>query len=421
MIGELIVKKSKAEQLSIAEYKEIVDYILKHGADKSAIKFFVGLNSFGMSKKEVLNLTLALRDSGQVIDYEAPILEKHSTGGIGDSTSIVLIPLLASLGYNVAKTTGKSLMYTNGSTDRFCSIPNFNVNLTEKEIYKNLDNTNACVLSHKASVCPADRVLFDIIEMTGLENNLNLLAASIASKKLASGADVVLVDIKFGKASVVKTYSQAKELAKILKYVFKKCNVKSVMMLTNTLQTIGEGIGNAIEVVDGLKVLQGRKCFLRRVSARYAAEMISLINPELPKAAIYDMIATNLDNGTAYKKFLDIVRAQGGDVKKIEDSKIFIPHKSINFMADRSGYVGNINSLLLGELVRRLCIDSHDNHIGVALRVKIGDYVNEGDVILSFYYKNDEDLTKYKNAIAGSIGITQNKIKPIKVLKKVIK
>ena len=421
MLGELIVKKAKAKQLSQQEYNEVVKHFMSKGVDSWVLKFFLSLNSFGMNKKEVLYFARALRDSGHIVKTVGDVFEKHSTGGIGDSVSVALIPLLASLGYKTVKTTGRSLVYTNGSSDRFSAIPNFNVNLTEKQIVQTLEKTNACVLSHCGSVCPADKVLFDIIETAGLESDINLLAASIVAKKLASNAKIVLVDVKYGDASVVKTYNAAKRLAAILKYAFKQSGVESTIVITNTLQTLGEGIGNAIEVVDGLKVLQGRRCFLRRVVSRYAAEMMIDYDKHLSKSEAYEMIDTAIDSGRAYQKFLDIVKAQGGDVKMVEDGKIFSPYKSTNFLADADGYVGSINSLLLGELVRRLCKDTHDNNIGVVLRVKIGDYVKRGDIILSFYYKNDEDLEKYKNAIAGCIGVTQNKIKKIRVIKKVIR
>ena len=421
MLGDFIFLKSQAQELTLQNYYEAVDYLLKNGDDKQAVKFFLALNSFGMSKKEVLYLALALRDSGRILKYNQDIFEKHSTGGIGDSTSIVLIPLLASLGYKVIKTTGKSMVYTNGSADRFGSIPNFNVKLSEDEIENVLTNTNACVLSHNGDICPADKILFKIIEGCGLEQDINLLAASIACKKLACGAKVVLVDVKYGEASVVKTYKEALKLANILRFIFKECGVKSVVVITNTLQTIGEGIGNAIEVEDALKVLQGKKNTLRSVVSTFACEMIAKIKPQLSRADIFDMINSSLDNGGAYNSFLDIVRYQGGDYKVVEQGKLFIPYKSINFLSEKSGYVGYINSLILGELTRRLCASSHDSNIGVAMRVKIGDYVKAGDVVVTFYYKNDEDLELYKNAIMGCVRLTDQKVDKIKVIKKVLR
>ena len=421
MLGKLIVKKAQAKELAKEEFDYAVKYLLNNGADSASIKFFLSLNSFGMTKKEVLRLACALRDSGTVVKTDGDVFEKHSTGGIGDSTSVVLIPLLASLGYKTVKTTGRSLMYMNGSSDRFRSIPGFNVDLTEEEIQTVLKDTNACVLSHTGEVCPADKLLFDIMEIAGIENDLNLLAASIVSKKLASGAKVVLVDVKYGNASVVKTYKQAKSLAEVLKYAFEESGVASTIVITNTLQTIGEGIGNAIEVADGLKVLQGKRCFLRQVVSRYAAEMMIDYDKKLSKVLAYEMIDNAIDTGKAYQKFMEIVKAQGGDVKLVEDGKIFNPYKSTNFVADRDGYVGSINTLLLGELIRRLCSETHDNNICVAVRVKIGDFVRAGDVIISFYYKDEKDLIDYKNAIAGCIGITENKIKKIRVVKKVIR
>lgn len=421
MLGNFIYLKSQSKELTLQNYYEVVDYLLKHGEDKEIYKFFLALNSFGMTKKEVLYLTLALRDSGKILKYNQTIFEKHSTGGIGDSTSVVLVPLIASLGYKIIKTTGKSMMYTNGSTDRFCSIPNFNVDLTEDEIETVLTNTNACVLSHGGEICPADKVLYNIRETCGLEKDMNLLAASIACKKLACGAKIVLVDIKFGEASVVKTYKEALKLANLLKYIFKKSDVDSVIVITDTIQTIGEGIGNAIEVVDALNVLQGKKTLLRDVSVTYACEMILKANPKLERRDVLDMINASIDNGVAYITFLDIIRHQGGDFKLVGSGGLFKPYKSVNFTAEKEGYVGYINALVLGEMTRRMCAITHDNNLGVVLRVKIGDYVKQGDIILSFYYKDDSDLKKYSKVLSGCIRTTKEKVEKAKIIKKVIR
>jgi len=421
MLGELIEKKARAHELTLADYYSIVDMLMKRGLDKSVMKMFLGLNSFGMTKREVLYLSQAMRDSGRVLKYNHCIFEKHSTGGIGDATSVVLIPLIASLGYKIIKTTAKSFVFTNGTADRFGAIPGFKVQLTEKEIEKALDTTNACILSHSGDMCPADKLLYELREQCGIENDINLLAASIASKKMASGAKVVLVDVKYGDASIVKTRAKAEKLADILKYVFKKSGVKSIIVITNTWQTIGEGIGNAIEVADAINVLQGKKCLLRDVSIQYATEIILAAEPKLKKEDVIDMVAMALDNGTAYSRFLEIVKAQGGDKQLVADAKLFQPYQSTNFVADREGYVGNINSLMLGELTRRLCEDSHDGNIGAVLRVKIGDYVRPGDIIVSFYYKDKEDFEKYREAIAGCVRITNTEIKPVKVITKVIR
>ena len=421
MLGELIVKKARGGHLTMDDCYYVVECLMKNKSSQDNMKFFISLNSFGMNKKEVLYMSLALRDSGRVLHLDDNVFEKHSTGGIADATSVVLIPLIASLGYKIIKNTARSLVYTNGSSDRFGAIPNFNVNVDEDEIKKDLHDTNACILSHNSDICPADKILYDILEKCGLEENINFLAMSIACKKLVSEPKMVLVDVKYGDASIVKKYSQAKRLARLLKYIFTKCEVKSTIVITNTKQPFGEGVGNAIEVVDAISVLQGKHCLLRDVCVRYAYEMISKVDKNIEKQDLYDMINAVLDNGRAYNKLLEIVRAQDGDDRAISEGKIFTPYNSINFLATKSGYVGLINILLLGELVRRLCVDTHDSNVGAVLRVKLGDYVEKNDIILTFYYKDKKDLIKYYNAIADSIKLTDVKIRPPKVIKKVIR
>ena len=420
MFSKFIEKKINAEELTQADYYDAVDKLMRCGVCKDATKFFLALNTFGMTKREVLYLAKGIRDSGRVLEQDDNVMEKHSTGGVGDSTSIVLVPLLASLGYKIIKTTAKSMVFTNGSADRFGAIPGFKVNLDVDEINKTLNETNACVLSNDGMVCPADKFLHTLREKCGIENDLNLLAASIAGKKLASGAKIVLVDVKYGLASFVKTYKDAKYLAHILKYVFRQTGVKCIIVITNTQQTIGEAIGNAVEVVDALKVLQGRKCMLRDVSVEYATQMILKADSYLHKKDVEDMVKMSLDSGAAYQKFIDIIKSQGGNNAIVEQAKMFVPYKSANFVADKPGYVGSIDSLMLGELIRRLCVKTHDNNIGIVQRTKIGDYVKKGDIIVSFYYKDEADFEKYKSAIAGCVRVTDQKIQPVKVIRKVI-
>lgn len=421
MLENLINKKIKEGWLSAEDYKVAINYLMEHGLDDLAVKFFKVVCVVGMDKDETLDLTLAIRDSGRVMNQKSVIFEKHSTGGIADSTSLIIIPVLASLGYKIIKTTGKSFVYTNGSADRFGAIPGFRADLSNKEIDYNLQKYNACVLSHKEDICPADRILYDFREKYGYEKDLNLLAASIASKKLASGANVVLVDVKYGVASVVKTYKEAMYLAKLLKYMFKKCNVKSVIVISDTIETIGESIGNAIEVADALDVLNGKKCLLREVAALYSVEMICASDKRLKRKDVYDMVYTVLDTGSAYKRFLEIVKAQGGDISKLQDNTFFKPYKIKHFIAEKEGYVGPINSLLLGEVVRRICSENHDNNLGIVLRVKVGDYIKVGDKIVTFYYKKDEDLQLYKKSIETCIGLTSKVVKPAQIIRQILR
>lgn len=421
MLNSLIEKKTKGYALSLADYYSIVDYMMKNNIDKTVKKMFISLDSFGMTNKETLYLALALRDSGKVLKFNQLVFEKHSSGGVGDSTSMVLVPLLASLGYKVIKTTAKSFVFTNGSADRFGAIPNFSTQLEDDDIKRCLNSTNACILSHNGDMCPADRILFDLREKYDLSANPNFLAASIAAKKLASGASVVLVDIKYGLASVLRTYKEAVHTAKLLRYIFSQEGVESVVTITNTAQTIGDGIGNAVEVVDALRVLQGRKCLLRDVVVRFATEMIVKSETQMSRKDIVNLIENALDKGYAYNRFLEIVKAQGGDVKAVEESKIFKPYRSINFVSDKNGYVGYINSLLLGEMVRTMCQDSHDNNIGIVLKVKIGDYVKKGDIVVTLFYKDEASAENYKRYIMNCIKMTQEEVSPVSVIEKIFR
>ena len=413
-----IVRKAKAEELNRDDYKSIVNHMMHFGVDRHTKNMFLALDKFGMGKDEVLALALAIRDSGAVFHANELVLEKHSTGGIGDSTSIVLIPLLASLGYKIVKTTGRSLVYANGSADRFKSIPGFEP-LEYTQINKALEKNNACVLAHGEKYCPADQVLFNVIEKYHLESNINFLAASIVAKKLTSDARIVLVDVKYGEASSIERYGDACRLADLLKYMFNKCGVECIIAITNTHQLIGESVGNAVEVMDALDVLTGKHCMLRDVATQYTVAMMTKADKRIRKSDALDMVNTALDNGLAYNRFLDIVKTQHGDVKSVTNRTFFEPKEMVIFKADRAGYVGNINALLMGELIRRLCVGNHNKNIGLTVNVKIGDYVNVGDTILTLYCENKKDVESYLEAIRGCVRITHikvNKVNPIKRL-----
>lgn len=417
-ISDLIFKKALAKELSTEEYYAIVCKMMENGISEDVKKVFTALHEFGMTKNEVLSLALAIRDSGAIYKTDDCILEKHSTGGIGDSTSIVLIPLLSCLGYKIIKTSGKSLVYANGSADRFKSIPGFEP-IKFDQIEQAMIENNACVLTHGSDYCPADKLLFELIEDCQFENNINFLAASIVAKKLTSGAKIVLVDIKYGESSVIEEYSTALKLKNLLKFLFGKCGVECVIAITNTHQLIGSNVGNALEVEDALDVLQGKHCMLRDVATKYAVAMMVKAERNLSTKDAKDMVDVALDTGTAYNHFLRIVEKQHGDVDVVKNKAFFQPKMKITFKAERSGYVGNINAKLMGELIRRLCAETHNNNIGLTLGVKIGDFVHEGDTILTLYYEDEEEIKKYLNAVRGCVRITSVKVRKVKPIKRI--
>ena len=421
MFENFITKKSINKALTQEEYYKIVDYMLKNKIDTEVSKMFLALNTFGMSKKEVMYLAIAIRDSGKVLKFNQNILEKHSTGGVADSTSIILIPLLASLGYKIIKTTARSLVFTNGSADRFGAIPNLKVKLSDNQIEKALEKTNACILSHKGDMCPADQILFDLIEKHELQNDINLLAASIIAKKLASGAKAVLIDIKYGKNALVKTYLKAYKMAKIMKYAFKQCGVKTTILITSSAQPIGDSIGNSLEMLDAVDVLHGKRCLLRDVAIEYAMEMMKLAGTKMDEFDMRYMLGQSLDNGRALDKFVEIVKIQGGDVSSIKKDSYFDPYNTSVLKTKYDGFVESIDVMSLGEIVRKLCKTSHDNNIGITLNVKVGDKVFEGDEIAVFYYKDRKDINEYKDVIANCIRLTDVKVNKKPIIMKVIR
>lgn len=421
MFENMIKKKVDGFELTQTDFYVIIDMMMQKGISKDMLKVFVALDSFGMTAKEVLYLAKALRDSGKIEESDEFYFDKHSTGGVADSSSVVLVPLLSSLGYKIVKTTTESFKFTNGSADRFKSIPNFKFLNNKEDILNNLAKNNACVAYRNDKICPADKILRKLQILAGIEGNVDLMAASIAAKKLSSGAKAVLVDVKYGKGAIVQEISKANRLVKLLKYVFDKCGIKSVIVLTKTSQTVGRSVGNAIELTEAVKTLKGEKCALRDLSVLYATELIKAANPKCSRSEISKQVNNAIDSENAFNQFVNIVNSQGGDSEKVKNEELFTPYKKKNFIASKSGYVGNINPYVYGEILNRICKNTHDNNIGITVNVKIGDYVNAGDVVLTFYYKDEADLERYEDALAGSVRLTKTKIKPINIVRKVIR
>ena len=230
-----------------------------------------------------------------------------------------------------------------------------------------------------------------------------------------------LVDIKYGFASLVENYQQAKKLARILKYIFKQNKVKCVIVITNTLQQIGKGIGNTIEVQEAIDVLKGKHSRLRNIASLFALEMITSINKRVSRNDTAEIINTLLDSGEVYRKFLLILKSQGGDVSLIEQNKLFQPKNSIDFTSTKNGYVCFVNSVVLGEIVRQLSKLTNDNNIAIKVNVNVGDYVNVGDTLVTFYYNNSSNLKHYKQHILDCIHLTDLKIKKVNVVKRIMR
>ncbi len=393
---EIIDKKRNKMQLSKEELKyAVMGYVNGDIPDyqMSALLMAICLN--GMSDEETFNLTEIMYNSGDHLDLNdvAGIkIDKHSTGGVGDKTTLILAPIVASLGVKVPKMSGRGLGHTGGTIDKLESIPGFKINLTLDEFKKELDKVGTVITGQTANLVPADKKIYALRDVTATVSSIPLIASSIMSKKLASGADKIVIDLKVGNGALLKTMKEAKKLAELMVKIGKKYNRETICILTNMDEPLGNNIGNALEVLEAIDVLKGNvKNDLYDLIIYIASYMVSLgknINLDAAKKEVIEAV----ENGNAYKKFLEMVSYQGGNLDKLTVAPKIFSIKSI-----KSGYINAINTEALGEIVKEIGggrekkDDAIDYGVGIVLSKKVGDHVNKEEELLKVYL-NKKDM-----------------------------
>lgn len=399
-ILDIIEKKKKKNELTKEEIHFFIDGMLNKKIEDyqiSSLLMAIVLN--GMTMNEIVNLTEEMLNSGDRIDLsdiDGIKVDKHSTGGVGDKVTLILAPLLASLGIKIAKMSGRGLGHTGGTIDKLESIPGYNVELSRDEFIKQVNEIGVSVISQTGNICPADKKLYALRDVTGTVDSIPLIASSIMSKKLASGADLIFLDVKVGNGALMKSYEEAKSLAQTMIEIGKRFNKVVICILTNMDEPLGLAIGNALEVKETIETLNGiGPLDTTELVIEIAALVVSKIkNIDIEEARV--ICLKNIHNGEAYKKFKEFVNAQHGDISKIEISK-----RVLSIKAPKDGYIKNINALGLGEIARligagRLTKDDViDYSVGLELAVKVGDKVNTGDELIKVYI-NEKDIEMNK-------------------------
>lgn len=421
-IVEIIEKKKNKEELTFNEIKYAVEgYIIGIVKDyqMSALLMAIVLN--GMSEDETFNLTKIMLDSGDKIDLSninGIKVDKHSTGGIGDKTSLVVLPLVASCGVPVAKMSGRGLGFTGGTIDKLESIEGFKTSMDEEDFIKQVNKINIALISQTGNLVPADKKIYALRDVTGTTESIPLIASSIMSKKLASGSDKIVLDVKVGKGAFMKNLSDARKLAELMVKIGNNSGKETVALLTNMDYPLGRTIGNGLEVQEAIDTLLGngdsRFLNLCLVLASY---MISLgKNISLEKAL--EEVEESYKNKKGYEKLKEFVSAQGGNIDNIE-----ISSSKIEIISDKEGYITNIDSLHLAELSNSLGAgrtkkeDSIDHGVGIKLEKVYGDKVNKGDILCYVYTNKSIDEKEYSECF----NIEDDILDDIKVIYDVIK
>ena len=421
-IVEIIEKKKNKEELTFNEIKYAVEgYIIGIVKDyqMSALLMAIVLN--GMSEDETFNLTKIMLDSGDKIDLSninGIKVDKHSTGGIGDKTSLVVLPIVASCGVPVAKMSGRGLGFTGGTIDKLESIEGFKTSMDEEDFIKQVNKINIALISQTGNLVPADKKIYALRDVTGTTESIPLIASSIMSKKLASGSDKIVLDVKVGKGAFMKNLSDARKLAELMVKIGNNSGKETVALLTNMDYPLGRTIGNGLEVQEAIDTLLGngdsRFLNLCLVLASY---MVSLgKNISLEKAL--EEVEESYKNKKGYEKLKEFVSAQGGNINNIE-----ISSSKIEIISDKEGYITNIDSLHLAELSNSLGAgrtkkeDSIDHGVGIKLEKVYGDKVNKGDILCYVYTNKSIDEKEYRDCF----NIEDDILDDIKVIYDVIK
>ena len=397
MIIDIINKKANKYELTKEELETIfIGYLKDEVKDYQMSAFLMAICINDMSDSEVFALTDIFIKSGDVLDLsfiDGIKVDKHSTGGVGDKTTLIVAPLVASCNVSVIKMSGRGLGYTGGTIDKLESIPGFNVNLTEEEIKKQASDIGIVITSQTRDLTPLDKKVYALRDVTATTNSIPLIASSIMSKKIAGGADKIVIDIKVGNGALLKTEEEARRLESLLIKIgsYYQKEVKTVISDMN--RPLGHNIGNRLEVLEALDVLENKeKGKLYDLSIELASKMVSL-GKEISEKDARKEVIENLENGKALNKFKEFVKYQNGNIENLNiDAKVY------NIKANKEGILKDINALNIAKLCeylgagRKSKEDEIDYNAGVVIKKEIGEEVKEGDVLASIYTNIDNPI-----------------------------
>ena len=415
----IIEKKENKKELTNEELSYVFNgYLNNKVNDEVMTRLLKAICKNGLNENEINLLTDIFIKSGDVLNLDdlGICVDKHSTGGVGDKTTLIIAPIIASCGVKIAKMSGRALGYTGGTIDKLESIKGFNVNLDEEDFFNQVKEINIALMSQTKNICPMDKKVYALRDITNTVESLGLIAVSIMSKKIASGAKIILIDIKVGKGALIKNKKDAKKLAKIMINIGNKYNRIVRCLITEMDNPLGDNIGNSLEVLEAIDILKNKKHNnLYDLCIDISAHLISMaknISFALAKAGAVNSIKNN----NAYNKFLDLVKYQKGDLSTVTLGKGKI------VLATKKGYVKNIDSLSLGTAsmalgAGRLSLnDKIDYKAGIVINKNIGSFVNVGDSLCTIYGDKKIDEKVLIDAFKLSKLKTKNKDKIIDII-----
>lgn len=417
---DIIQRKRNGEALTNAE----IEFFIKGYTDGSipdyqASALMMAIFFNGMTEEEIVTLTKAMAVSGDTVDlseFGNLSADKHSTGGVGDKTSLIIAPIVAALGGKVTKMSGRGLGHTGGTVDKLESIPGYNISIPEEQFKSQIHSVGMAVIGQSGNLTPADKKLYALRDVTATVDSIPLIVSSIMSKKIAAGSKNIVLDVKVGSGAFMKTPEDAEILAKEMVKIGKKCGRNISALLTDMDTPLGTAIGNSLEIIEAVDVLKGKvDNDLKKVSLALASELVSLIFgisfEEAEKRA-----ENALESGLAYNKMKEWIKAQGGDVKFIENTELFKKSAhSLEVISEFDGYIESmdaetigISSVILGA-GRTTKDDTIDYSAGIILSKKTGDKVKKGDLLCTLYADNQSLLEPAKEKYLSALKFSDKK------------
>ena len=422
---DIIIKKRNGEALTEDEIRSFIDgYSRDQIPDYQASAFLMTVYFNGMTPQETTDLTLAILDSGEKLDLSTVVdiaVDKHSTGGVGDKTTLVVAPLVAACGLPVGKISGRGLGFSGGTLDKMESIPGYRCDLTTEEFLEQLDTLGLVLTGQTADLAPADGKLYALRDVTGTVQSIPLIASSIMSKKLAAGAQAIVLDVKWGYGAFMKTIEEAKELARLMVDIANLAGKKVVAVLSDMNQPLGNAVGNAVELKEAIATLQGEgpEDFFRHC-LEIAGQMLVLSGLVEKPTEARSILEAAIADGNAWSKFRELVIAQGGDVAYLDDpSKLPSARIRKVIHSRRKGYLAEINSRVVGETVvqlgggREKKGDQIDYGVGILVHRKVGDWIEEGQPIFTIFANRENDYNNAKNHLISSLKWSDSKVEPL--------
>ena len=429
---DIIMKKRNGFPLTKEEIYYFVDGFTNGTIpDYQASALLMAIYFQHMNYEETLNLTMAMADSGEHLDLSGISgikADKHSTGGVGDKTTLVLAPMVAAVGVKTAKMSGRGLGHTGGTIDKLESFPGFSTTLSQEQFVKNVNDIGLAVTGQTGNITPADKKIYALRDVTGTVDNISLIASSIMSKKLAAGADVIVLDVKTGNGAFMKNIKDATELAKTLVDIGNGAGKKTYAVISEMNEPLGYAIGNSLEVIEAIDTLKGNgPRDLYNLCIELGSLMVAASDQNISLEQAKQILKKTIEDGSAYRKFKEFIESQGGNPSDVDNCHDLIKvNQVLDIKSFQSGYIAGIQTENIGNAVmmlgggRQKKGDSIDHSVGVIIKKKVGEQVKEGQSLATVYINNTDNLDTALDLIKSSFEFSEDIIKEPELIKGII-